>query len=69
MEALKAAIIEAHKYREKQEQKDVVIQAARDFLNAMMDGESCARIIGAQSRLERALLRLDALEEEAQQSN
>lgn len=62
MEALKSAIIESRQYREKQAQKDAVIEAARDYLNAMMDGESCPRIVGAQRRLEAALLRLDSLE-------
>lgn len=64
MEELKAAIIESHKYREKQEQKEVVIQAAREFLNAIMDGDSLAKSIGAQTRLESALFKLDSLEEE-----
>jgi hypothetical protein len=59
--ALQAAIIESHQYRELREQKDAVIEAAREYLNASMDGEPLRRIIGAQRRLESALLGLDAL--------
>lgn len=63
MEALQQAIIESRAYKAIREREQEVIEAAREFLNVMLNGEPLPEAVRAQTRLEKALIFLDAVKE------
>lgn len=63
VEDLKETIILSHKHAHRVERLEDVQRAARVYLISIMDGWETPRIVGAQSKLERAINALDALDE------
>ncbi len=63
VEDLKNTIIISRRYALRVERLEEVQQAARIYLASIMDGWAMPRIVGAQTKLEKAINRLDELDE------